>query len=560
MVGLVVGVVVAIVAVFLLDTRAELDHRWVESMQREARAAATAAAEVEATPAELDGLADRLGTALDARVTFIASGGEVLGDSEVGADRLAQLERHDTRPEVVAATRDGRGVARRLSNTVHVELLYAAEAFDHPSAGTIVARVARSSSFLDEDTRRFSGASALTALVAIFAAALLAGYVASALSRRLRSLATRAGLEVGADEVAWLAGSFDRLSERVQAHVKALEEARNRFSTVIESLGEAVVAVDERRQVTATNALAGRLFALGPDPVGQRLLDVAREPELVALLDAAMKGETARGEFDVIGVSDVLRRVSAVATPLRGVRGAVIVASDVTEMRHLETMRQDFVANVSHELRTPVSIIRGSAETLETMGDELTPTARRFTEKIVRTSERMGALISDLLDLSRIEEKALRVDAQAIELAPLVQRVLEQVRSREDGANIVVELDAAVVARGDERAIEQIVRNLLENALKYGHSEHPIRIEVAPVAGETEIAVSDRGPGIPADARGRVFERFYRVDAGRSRDMGGTGLGLAIVRRLAESMGGRVGVDPVEPHGCRFWLRLPRWV
>ncbi|WP_181197835.1 sensor histidine kinase [Enhygromyxa salina] len=228
------------------------------------------------------------------------------------------------------------------------------------------------------------------------------------------------------------------------------------------------------------------------------------------------------------------------------------------EIRRLETVRRDFVANVSHELRTPVSIIQANAETLLLGGLDEPATARRFLDAVRRNAERLGQLISDLLDISRIEAGRYEIELEPLSLSSVARSVSCSVSETCRSRSVVFEVDIDPQLRvcADPRALEQVLVNLVENAVEYGPKGGTVELVAVEQDAAVRIEVRDEGPGIAPDHRSRVFERFYRVDPGRSRHMGGTGLGLAIVKNLSEAMGGEVGVEPRAPEGSCFWIRL----
>jgi two-component system phosphate regulon sensor histidine kinase PhoR len=248
------------------------------------------------------------------------------------------------------------------------------------------------------------------------------------------------------------------------------------------------------------------------------------------------------------------------ATPQGESGGAVLVMHDATEIRRLETVRRDFVANVSHELRTPVSIIQANTETLLLGALDEPAQARRFLDAIRRNAERLGQLISDLLDISRIEAGKYAIEMRPLSMASVAHSVSKSVSEscRRRGVVLEVSVDRELRVRADAGALEQVLVNLVENAVKYGPEGGTVELAAVEQGAVVRIEVRDEGPGIALAHRRRVFERFYRVDPGRSRNMGGTGLGLAIVKNLTEAMGGEVGVDSREPTGSAFWLRLGR--
>jgi two-component system, OmpR family, phosphate regulon sensor histidine kinase PhoR len=233
---------------------------------------------------------------------------------------------------------------------------------------------------------------------------------------------------------------------------------------------------------------------------------------------------------------------------------------DVSEIRRLESLRRDFVANVSHELRTPITAVRSAVDTLRlTIADD-PPASERFVDMIDRNAQRLGALVEDLLDLSRIESKDYKPEAEPVSLRTVSDQVLGLLRARIEAKRIETRNDIAAElqpARADRRAVEQVFTNLLDNAIKYCGPGARVRLSALRIVGGLRVEITDTGPGIEARHLSRLFERFYRVDSGRSRDMGGTGLGLSIVKHLVEAMSGAIGVESTPGTGSTFWFTLP---
>jgi len=252
----------------------------------------------------------------------------------------------------------------------------------------------------------------------------------------------------------------------------------------------------------------------------------------------------------------VLARVAAIP----GRDGCILMLEDVTAMRRLETIRRDFVANVSHELRTPVSIIRANAETL-IGGAKDDP---RFSTKLIdglhRNAERLARILTDLLDLSRLDAGQYRVEPVDVDVRGVAEQAIAALERTAGDRQVAVTLAAGdgLVVRADPKALDQVLVNLIDNAIKYSTTGGHAWVEAQPRGDRVRIEIRDDGPGIAPRHRDRIFERFYRVDPGRSREIGGTGLGLSIVKHLVESMGGQVGVDGNEPRGSTFWVELPR--
>ena len=519
------------------------------------------------TGQEVDQLADRLGAAVDSRITIVAPDGRVLGDSEIPSAALAALENHGERPEIVAARTDGRGQSRRHSATLETDLLYVAVPYRH-GEHTGVVRVARPLADVDQAVARLRMLLLLVGALGLAVAVLMSGLASHLMSRTLRRLALKARSIASAsgeakpavgstpdDELGRLSSSLDRVAGRIESTVKELATERSRFEAVLQGMQEAVVALDGEQSISIMNAAALSLFQLDKTPLGQPFIDYVRIPSIHDLLrDPSAR---ARGEFELPGPPrrQLLAQVSR--QPLG--ESTIIVMYDVTDVRRLETVRRDFVANVSHELRTPVSVVRANAETLldGAMSDPVH--GQKLLGALHRNAERLASILEELLDLSRLEAGRypfVRGEVSAAELAQRTVEVLSETAQLKD-----IELSCAIPevpkVHTDAQALERILVNFLDNAIKYTPSGGAVRISAQLLPDYLRLEVVDNGPGIAGHHRDRVFERFYRVDPGRSRSMGGTGLGLSIVKHLCDALDCRVGVDPVEPHGSCFWVELP---
>lgn len=568
---LVCGVVASLGLYAQTTIKARLRANLDQELERYARAAREVleARRPALSRVDLDALADEAGTSLGIRVSFIDAEGQVLGDSRVALPELAELDNHATRPEVRGALAGQVGKARRFSRTLGEDLEYVALAFEYDaldgSRPILIARVALPVELGDAPVDELTRAIWFAGIVALGLAAALAAWLTSVLSARFRSLAEqvrgaarlqdeRSGVD---DEVAHVAGSFGQLSATLEATVKTLANERDHFGAVLDSLGEAVLAVDAAWKVETVNAAARAMFSLSGAVVGRPIVEVARVPEVAEWTEHEGGVPVADAEFR-IGTGSAARLVAAECFPRAEGRGAVLVFRDVTELRKLETVRTDFVANVSHELRTPISVISGAAQTLETAADELPPPLPRFVEKIQRNADRLGRLVSDLLDLSRIEARRGSAEQVSVDLRRSARTVIASLAAfaAEEDTELVNRIPEGLTVVGDAGAIEQIFTNLVENAIKYAGGDR-VELWASRVQGEVRFGVDDKGVGIADTHIERLFERFYRVDPGRSRDMGGTGLGLAIVKHLAESMGATATASRKPEGGMRFEIVVP---
>jgi two-component system phosphate regulon sensor histidine kinase PhoR len=532
-----------------------------------------AAAAVERAPnLDWDALADELAPRAELRVTFVRPDGVVVGDSDVDSTALSAVENHASRPEVSAALQGQRGFSTRAGSLDRRRLVYAAVPVRAHGDIVAVARVAAPLEQVERAVARLRRMLLVAALLALVTSVLMSTVAAQLMSRALRGitlaarrmsagdLAVRTRL-TGLDEVGELGKTLDKLAENLSLSLAALRGERDLFGRMLESMQEGVLVLDRDLRILLVNpALRGALL-LGADIVGRMPIETIRNAELQAILDgAALSGEPASGEVEIGGLRP--RRFMVHATPLGGEpRGLVAVFVDVTENRRLETMRKDFVANVSHELRTPITAVRSAAETARRTVEKDPEAAIRFIDMIERNACRLQELVEDLLELSRIESKQVKLQAEVIDLAPLVEQVLGMFRETTERKRLRLStnLAAGLRARGDRRAIEPVLTNLIENAVKYCPAGAAITVRVADRSPEgiLRVSVEDTGPGIEPKHLPRLFERFYRADKGRSRDMGGTGLGLSIVKHLVEAMQGKVGVESTPGKGTIFWFTLP---
>jgi len=515
-------------------------------------------------------LADDLGRRSHARVTIIRRDGLVLADSDVTWEGLAQTENHGTRPEVVEALAHGSGSSQRVSATVQRRMMYVAMPMRRGDEVVGVARLAVPLVEVDAAIARLGRAVSLASTVGLAFAVVLAMMVAHAMSRRVRRLTEvarkmadgdlerRAEVQ-GSDELAALGGALNQLVSRQATTLAQLRSERDVVGHVLEAMREGVLVLDAQGRIALVNPALRDMLLLGSDTVGKTPLEATRNADLVRALSEAASGE-AVAELAVGGLKP--RRLLVNAGPLPGEEGGLVaVFVDVTEMRQLETMRRDFAANVSHELRTPLAAVAAATETLQGGALNDPHSAREFVGMIERNVLRLQRLLEDVLELSRIEAREFRLDLESLELEPEAVRVLGLFEHRVVKKRIRVTTEipkdlGRVVA--DRRALEHVLSNLVDNAVKYCQDGASITLRAVPEGPIVRISLVDTGPGIERKHLPRLFERFYRVDPGRSRDVGGTGLGLSIVKHLAEAMGGSVSVESSVGAGTTFTVVLPR--
>ena len=353
---------------------------------------------------------------------------------------------------------------------------------------------------------------------------------------------------------------IDLMRERERATNQHVQAER---AAIFDNMAEGVVLLGRDGRILLANRLFLQFFDIQNGPSGQTLIEATRLHELAELVARLNAGQPAASiELRLGGLEERAFEVSAAAVLGEGQvqRGAVIVFHDLTRLRKLERTREEFVANVSHELRTPLSLIKGYTETLLDGAKDDPGVTRKFLETIDRNAERLKLLIEDLLTISELESGRMRLELQRVALQPLVTKLCEDFKPRADsrGVRLVNELPE-LTASADPNRTQQVLSNLVDNAIKYGRAGGTVTISGRSVDdAKVELCVTDDGPGIPEEARERVFERFYRVDKARSREQGGTGLGLSIVKHIVQSHGGRVWVESEIGKGSRFYFSLPQ--
>ena len=354
-----------------------------------------------------------------------------------------------------------------------------------------------------------------------------------------------------------------------EEHTRTLErqreledQAKAERQTLFNSMAEGVVLLDRSGRIQLVNQSLERQFSLNVDVRGQNLMEAFRRPELAELLSRLQTERDALStEIEVGGARVRFLEVNAATVFDREGRpvGTILVLHDLTRIRQLENTRREFVANVSHELRTPLSLIKGYVETLLDGAINNRELSGKFLQTIERHSNRLTNLIEDLLTISRLESGQITLQLKTVPLRPFAASLIAemQARARERGTDVVNEIPEELHGRADPDRLEQVLVNLLENAIKYGRTNGRVTLKGRAVNGHVELCVADDGPGIPPEARERVFERFYRVDRARSRESGGTGLGLAIVKHIVQSHGGKVWVESESGRGAQFYFTLP---
>lgn len=502
---------------------------------------------------------------VDSRITIVAADGTVIADTDADP---ATMENHASRPEIIEAQRVATGQDQRTSRTVDVDYLYVAVAVDQVPG--MVARVAVPVDAIDATVNRVRNLTLLAAAAAIAMSIGIAWFIAGRIAGPLEDLRRQAHAVAGGDlgarvipaetrELADVGHAFNAMTEELQASLSALEQARLRLEAVLSGLADGVVLTDEHGLVLRMNSAAENLLEADEDvAVGKGFLQVCRDHELNQLLRRALDGESRSQAAIEHGLNR--RTLLTTAQVIEGSheRLGLVVLRDISELRRLETVRREFVANVSHELRTPLTSIRALVETLEAGAIEDESVSMDFLGRIVGEVDRLTELVEDLLDLARLEAGRTRLRYERVDPLALVQTAADRLRPQVERARLTLTVTNGEELRQidvDRTRIEQVVINLVHNAIKFTPPGGEIRVDVRQEAGRTTIRVADTGVGIAEEEQLRLFERFYKSD--KARNSGGTGLGLAIAKHIVQAHGGEISVESVVGEGATFIVSLP---
>ncbi|HEY7129252.1 MAG TPA: ATP-binding protein [Nitrospira sp.] len=520
-----------------------------------------------------------------ARVTLVDASGRVLADSAVRDDDLASVENHRTRPEIEQAIATGAGTDLRASHTTGERTLYRAIRLDGPERSTtLYLRLGLPMTALDQELATLKRNLTLAFGSAFLIAVALSIWLARSLTKPLSDMAAAARQLAGGnlamhietsarDEVGLLAHTLNHMTEELRSKVEELSEDRSQLLAMLTSMVEGVMVLDSKGRILQVNPAWERMFGVTrAEARGRHSSDVFAHQKLNALVSGVLAARAGQEAEIVLTNGRCLNVEASVAGGEEDNEAcAVLVFHDITELRRLENIRKDFVANVSHELRTPLTSIKGYVEALLDGGKDDPETSVRFLDIILKQSDRLNLILEDLLQLSKIESGQVQFKQEPLHIGSVVDRTIAMIKPLADKKQhrLKAQVDAELpLISGDQERLVQVLANLLDNAIKYTPergqitvSARRVPVSARPTADElrdgVELTVTDTGIGIPEKDRPRVFERFYRVDKARSRELGGTGLGLAIVKHIVEGHGGQIRVEGNVPNGSRFVVRLP---
>ena len=594
----------SVLVMVLASTHLYLDRAirdfWISHLEqrllREVRFARWHLSDVANTDERLIPLVSEVGVRLGVRATLINGKGRVLVDSETDPSDLSALENHADHPEISAARQQGRGSSLRYSNILDTEILYVAMAVPEIGDGHYVLRLALPLRDMEYIEQLISRAIWMASILGLCLALLLAYATSRYISRPIldaiwfvRNIASgrlkHRTLRVGSTrELRELGTALDDMRRQVQTHIGQITLEKSRLEAVLTSITEAILVTDQSGRILMGNQTFEKLFGVSGAIEGRMPIELVRHRDVQNAIDQTLK--TGQAIFlDLIRSDDRERHFDVQVAPILQndhIAGSVTIFYDITELRRLERIRKDFVANVSHELRTPLTTIKGCAATLADGALDDREASQRFVQMINTHADRLHNLVEDILDLSRIESGALPLETGVYPIREMINSVVGQIRpmAKEKTLTIEINIKKNVQVQCDRKLIEQALINLLDNAVKYtpeggkiwiqtrdfkhvknvdeNRRNRPEEIENQTHKRRIALEVKDTGIGVPLSDMDRIFERFYRVDKGRSRAMGGTGLGLSIVRHIMDAHGERVYVESEQGKGSTFGLTLPK--
>ncbi len=521
----------------------------------------------------------QLASETQTRFTIIHQDGEVLADSEQDP---AKMLNHANRLELIAASEAGLGTATRKSPTLGIDMFYVAvpitiqnakiQSSDNQADTTAFVRVAER---LDAIQERVSRVRRYILLFATIFGAIATGLTYAIVGRIIEPLSqlTQKAQAIAAgddqtpvpvqseDEIGVLAGTFNQMQSKLGKRFRQLRDNNEQMTTVLSSMDEGIIALDANEQIVLANNASKQLLDVAGDVIGRSILEVVRSRPLHEITAKCFEtGRSVQSEFQSAG--PLRRDLEVRATCLPGVPtpGIVLVLHDITELRRLENLRREFVANVSHELKTPLASIRAYAETLRLGALDDPENNVKFLHRIEEQADRLHQLILDMLQIARVESGEEAFEITSVPVGPVIDSCISQYvtsAKRKQIELVTVSPDSPIVVAADKDGVRAILDNLVSNAIKYTPAGGTVTVRWFRENDFAIIEVQDTGIGIDKENQSRVFERFYRVDLARSREMGGTGLGLSIVKHLSQSFGGGVDLASEVGEGCTFRVSLP---
>ena len=521
---------------------------------------------------EADIVADSLGMAASSRVTLILNNGEVVGDSNLNIDQIKSIDNHANREEVIEALKKGSGWVSRYSNNLEQDLLY----FAIQDNNKINPNIIRISIPLNElqsasDTLQISIILLFVVvfIVSVFASVIAANYLYSNIEE-LADTATNIAegdykkRDINAlptqrvDEIGTVARSISQISEDLKDQIEMIAKQRDQFGLVLDDLGEGILVTDTEGIVVYNNEQSLRI--LNTNNLDKKNINSLKLPAINYLFNRVVSKKRADIEFEIELEDKSTRWVLGSMNQSKTTGEFILVLHDITQLRQLNSMRRDFISNLSHELRTPVSVIRANSETLLDGALENKKDAKIFAKAILHNSERLSSMVSNLIDLSRIEYGDLKLNIKGINFDSFMESFLVSMNTIAKKIDIEINYSPnhTSLILADIQALERIMNNLLDNAFKYSNTGSSIEISTKDQGKMIKVMVADSGIGVSNEDQEHIFDRFYRTASARASENEGSGLGLAIVKNLINSLNGEVGITPKDKSGSIFWFTLPK--
>ena len=526
-------------------------------------------------PEQLQNQIIQFSQGISSRITVIDKEGKVLADSESDPHTLPN---HLYRPEVQDALKTGMGHTKRYSVTVKHDMLYIAIPMVHQEDITGVIRLAVPETTISETMKKIWFSLAIGLLVTFIVFGIVIGNVSRMITRPIEEIIKVTREVTGQNykkriginpkgELGQLAQAINYMIENLEQQMSTLKENKQRLQGIINNMFSGILLISDTRRVVLANEASTRLLGHSLENlIGRSYQDIGKNTGLLPLIERCFEcGEKVRDEIHLYFPEEKIIDVNLASykNDTGEIKGVIVLLHDITSIRRLEKLRSEFVTNVSHELKTPITSIKGFTETLLDGALEDQEISRNFLTIINEESDRLYRLISDILDLSRVEQKKMPLQIEEINITKLIKETASILReeARDKGiALILPATDNPVILEGDSDRIRQILLNLVSNGINYTSENGEVIIKVSETSEEeVELQVSDTGKGIAPEHLPRVFERFYRVDKARTRESGGTGLGLAIVKHLVESHHGHIAVESQEGIGTTFTISLPKY-
>jgi len=513
-----------------------------------------------------------LGKELEIRITIIDINGVILGDSEKDP---ALMENHSDRPEIKEALQGKTGKSIRYSSTLEIDMLYLTIPIIKNNQTLGIARLSLPLTEVNKNISNLHKIIILATAIALVIASIISLIISLTITRPLQEM-TKVSQKISKgdfskklkilnrDEIGQLADSLNLMSEELENKIRIISEDKDKMKVVLSSVIEGIVAIDKEGRIILFNHALKNMINCSSDRVLEKFhWEIIRNNQLNELLkETLQKGQALTREITLFSPQEKIFHASAnPLTEKNKVWGAVVVLNDITEIKKLEKMRSEFVANVSHELRTPLTSIQGFVETLKEGAINDPEKAQYFLEIIEKQSNRLNNLIEELLQLSKIESQKIAMNLQSINLRDLIDKTISEFKKKIEQKDHKIKINISPqlpLVKADPEQFEVVFRNLLDNALKYTPDGGEIYISALEKAENIYIEIADNGIGISAEHLPRIFERFYRANKDRSRKLGGTGLGLAIVKHIVQAHQGTIGVESKPGKGSKFFFTLPK--